>query len=103
MHCVNYIEQKDCTARFAACRGYERFPKKNLIPLHRRDCTLGGPLYVVYILTLWEQQTKKLDKLTEENCEILDILDHGLQHGARDQLDVGLHLKTPWVRSIEQG
>ena len=30
--------------------------------------------------------------LTEENSEVLGLLNHGLQHGPGDQLDVALHL-----------
>ena len=30
--------------------------------------------------------------LTEVDCEVLDLLDHGLEHRPRDELDVALHL-----------
>ncbi len=32
--------------------------------------------------------------LTEEDCQVLDLFHHGLQHGSRDQLNVGLNLQT---------
>ena len=35
---------------------------------------------------------RRVKELTEEDCEVLGLLHHGLQHGPSDELDVALHL-----------